>query len=342
MGLLALLLLIVGIVLVLFVGNYLAYVGRAIPTEFNESKWTATAMVVNLQVMLLGVPVLILANDNPIAGFAVKCLIVLVSAGGTVGLIFIPKLLMAYNLYNQKDKTDAWKIVTSGSSGSSKVNNKNANNGNSLLSKGVIQPSRNEQTFDGAITLDNKEPSISSLLDAPKAPPGYLNERQQNRYRMNQTTTKSKSNEGNYSSQHNRAEQLSVIMESDPTRRRFRRYLATLKMDENVLFWDSVAAFIKELNDTKRSITARQIIMTYILDNSPKQVNVAWNTKNTLMEVYKSNDVKALSDLNLFEPVIKELFDDLKNSTAFLKFLDDGGATAMNLSLSGPSDISLS
>ena len=36
--------LVVGILIVLAIGNYLAYLGRRIPTEFNESKWTAVSL----------------------------------------------------------------------------------------------------------------------------------------------------------------------------------------------------------------------------------------------------------------------------------------------------------
>lgn len=61
--------LMLGIVLMLIVGNYLAYLGRHIPTEFNESRWTAMAMVVNLEAFALGVPTLVLSNDNPVAGY---------------------------------------------------------------------------------------------------------------------------------------------------------------------------------------------------------------------------------------------------------------------------------
>jgi hypothetical protein len=85
--------LLVGILGILVLGNYLAYVGRRIPTEFNESKWTAMTPVMIMEAFLIGIPVLVLANNQPIPGYIIKFMVAPMVA--TVGLIFGPKVAIA-------------------------------------------------------------------------------------------------------------------------------------------------------------------------------------------------------------------------------------------------------
>ena len=82
--------------------------------------------------------------------------------------------------------------------------------------------------------------------------------------------------------------------------------------------------------------------MAYVADSAPHQVNLSSSARQRLLAAYKDNDTRAMGSADFFEEALKELFDDLKNSQAFMKFLDEGGSTAANLSVTGPSDISLS
>ena len=302
-------------------------------------------------------------------------------------MIFVPKIALAYGFFTARgadSKSDAWRVVKPGSSGSGSNNPNNHGVASGSSSKKMVksdgaenhvstnstkvsfmknllfftpQKSNNvKTTIEKVQPSENRvdthfQPSVNSLMELPKQLPGYVRPNSNMAKRMSKEgvatspTNKPKTN-GLHNPQdettNNRAVQLSVIMEDDPARRRFRRYLGTLHMDENVYFWDSVSAFLREKDAKARAIMARAIIMAFCVDNAPKMVNLSAKTREVIMNAYNSNNMEALGDVNFFAEPLKELFDDLKNSTAFMKFLDNGGATAMNLSLSGPSDISLS
>jgi hypothetical protein len=117
--------LLIGIMGILLMGNYLSYLGRRIPTEFNESKWTAMTMVMIMEAFVIGIPVLVLANNDPIPGYIIKCMVVLMVSGATVGLIFGPKVAIAYGWGEEKDTSNPWRFVgASGSSGNKKSSGK--------------------------------------------------------------------------------------------------------------------------------------------------------------------------------------------------------------------------
>ena len=131
--------------------------------------------------------------------------------------------------------------------------------------------------------------------------------------------------------------QLKMILDSDPTRRRFRQYLQTLKMDENIRFWDSVTVNKVETNPIKRAISARAIIQTFVLDTSPLQVNLSSKVKDEIVKAYNDNDRTKLVDEDFFQPAMDELFQDLHQSDAFRTFVENGTFSATNVSKSGPS-----
>ena len=84
---------VVMMLLSLIYGNYLCFQCRTIQTINQETKWISLCMVNLLQVSILAIPLLLLERDNPIALFIVKSTTILASYGGTLGLIFIPKMM---------------------------------------------------------------------------------------------------------------------------------------------------------------------------------------------------------------------------------------------------------
>lgn len=70
----------------------LAYKTRNIPTDFAEGKYIAFSAGYLLQLLMLGVPILVIASDNKNAYFAVLSLILFLTSFGTSLLIFVPKL----------------------------------------------------------------------------------------------------------------------------------------------------------------------------------------------------------------------------------------------------------
>jgi hypothetical protein len=78
-------------------------------------------MVMIMEAFVIGIPVLVLANDEPIPGYIIKCMVVLMVSGATVGLIFGPKVAIAYGWGEDKDTSNPWRFVgASGSSGNNK------------------------------------------------------------------------------------------------------------------------------------------------------------------------------------------------------------------------------
>ena len=71
----------------------IAYKTRNMPIEFSESKYIAASVAYLLQLLILGVPVLVIANRNTDAGYMVLTLILFLMSFGTTLLIFIPKLI---------------------------------------------------------------------------------------------------------------------------------------------------------------------------------------------------------------------------------------------------------
>jgi ABC-type phosphate transport system substrate-binding protein len=385
--------LLLGVLGVLIFGNYLAYLGRHIPTEFNESKWTAMAMVVNLEAILLGLPILVLANDNPTTGYVIKVFILMLMACATVGLVFLPKLALAYGWFSAEgDGSDVWRFAHSGSSGSNNNNNNNnnnnvispsvgvhannkdkkksvnvnivnTNNNNKKSSKTLLSGTNNgngNNTNTNQVNTSGKVPSLASLVDSnfTIAPSSSIhltaanfqaggnnkvfgNSPNPSLVTSVSTTPNSHSNGHNNSSgsgsKTNTAAALVQVLEEDPLRRRFRRFLATIKAEESVRFWDSVEAFQKD-PEIKRASSARAIIQYFIQDSAPKQINLKATTRAKLLQAL--TDASKLTDITLFDGAIGEVFEDLKQSDAFSKYLAGGGAT--NLDLGVDSDVSLS
>jgi hypothetical protein len=85
----------------LILANIEAYKARHISTEYGESKHIAMIMASLLQVVLVGLPLLFLVDDNPSAYYFLRCSIVFVICMSILLLIFVPKI------HTWHEKTDA-------------------------------------------------------------------------------------------------------------------------------------------------------------------------------------------------------------------------------------------
>ena len=81
---------------VLVYGNYMCYKGRNAGTAFSESKYVFMAMVSNLQIMALGLPMLVMVYDNPTTNYFMRTGIVFFNDVGVMLLIFLPKIYLVY------------------------------------------------------------------------------------------------------------------------------------------------------------------------------------------------------------------------------------------------------
>jgi hypothetical protein len=74
-------------VFVMAYASYLCYKTRDIPTEFAGGKYVALAMASNLQVFLLGVPVMVIVGNDPSTSFFVRSAIIFLNDFAVVGFI---------------------------------------------------------------------------------------------------------------------------------------------------------------------------------------------------------------------------------------------------------------
>jgi hypothetical protein len=271
-------------------------------------------MVVTLEALTMGVPVLVLANDQPVAGFIVKSSICLLISGATVGLIFLPKVGLAYGWGLIEGESNPWRFVKGDSSGSNNHSNtsKQKQSGDDKPGKrlGVINPSLNS-LVSGKVAVTMESPSSKSNTFKPVPRP------------LSKDLSLSTS-------------ALKAVLDSDPTRRLFRRYLQTLKMDENIRFWDCVTINRSEPNFEKRAISSRAIIQTFVLDTAPFQVNLSSKVRGDLLAAYNNNNKERLGLEDFFQPSTDELFNDLRQSDAFRIFMENDTFSTANLSKSDP------
>ena len=71
----------------------ICYKTRNIPIEFSESKYIAMSIFFLFQLLILGIPILVIARENTDAYFMVMCLILFLMSFGTTLLIFVPKFV---------------------------------------------------------------------------------------------------------------------------------------------------------------------------------------------------------------------------------------------------------
>jgi gamma-aminobutyric acid type B receptor len=73
--------------------NYQTYQARSLPTQFNESKYIAYSMAVLLEATLLGLPIVILAQDDPTARFVSQSVVIFIVCLAVLVFMFVPKWL---------------------------------------------------------------------------------------------------------------------------------------------------------------------------------------------------------------------------------------------------------
>ena len=330
--------LMIGVLLVLIIGNYLAYLGRRIPTEFNESRWTAMAMVMTLEAFVIGLPILILANDEPVPGFIIKAICSILVSGATVCLIFAPKVALAYGWGFIPGESNPWRFVKGSSSQDGSKNNGKPDSHSNKLGVANSNDANVIASINRVKSNNANAPSLTSLIESkasiihhePKKPHTKVGVQTSNPAFQSSSALNLRGSQNDGTSPRvvstkfgTASEALTKILQDDPMRRRFRRYLQTLKMEENVRFWDSIIILSTELDDYKRYVSARAIIQTFVLDSSPLQVNLSSKTRDPILKAFKEDNRAELSSITFFQQATQELFEDLRQSDAFRVFLEN-------------------
>jgi hypothetical protein len=97
--------------LALVMANVEAYKARAITTEYGESKYIAIIMASILQVIIVGLPLLFLVDDNPTASYFIRSSIIFVICMSILLMMFVPKI------YSWFKKTEARKMTSARNGG---------------------------------------------------------------------------------------------------------------------------------------------------------------------------------------------------------------------------------
>ena len=71
----------------------LSYQTKDLPVKFSESKYIAISVAYLLQLLILGAPLLFIAQENNSTFYIVASLFLFLSSFGTTLLIFLPKLI---------------------------------------------------------------------------------------------------------------------------------------------------------------------------------------------------------------------------------------------------------
>lgn len=85
----------------LVMANWQAYKSRKIRSEFAESKYIAICMLLLLEALLIGVPILLVVKNSPQAFYLTICFVIFVICMGILLLIFVPKIAIAAD-YSQR------------------------------------------------------------------------------------------------------------------------------------------------------------------------------------------------------------------------------------------------
>lgn len=78
----------------LVMANVQAYRARNISSEFSDSFSVMMTMLSLLQALIIGVPVLILVQDNHVATYFIWCGLIFVITTAVLGLMFVPKIIL--------------------------------------------------------------------------------------------------------------------------------------------------------------------------------------------------------------------------------------------------------
>lgn len=81
----------------------------------SESKWITLCLMNILQTCVVALPIIVYEHDNPALGFGVQSFAVLVAFGGTIAMLFVPKLLLSKEEMEAMDRNLT--TATSGTNG---------------------------------------------------------------------------------------------------------------------------------------------------------------------------------------------------------------------------------
>ena len=145
-------------VIVLIVGNTMAYKSRNIATSFHEGKWITIAMFGNLEVLILAFPIIIIVSTPPPASLFVRSAVVFLNDFGVLICIFMPKIL---NI--AAATTDTAASTTSGTS-----SGESGNSGNAAKDKTVMKGSASMPQMSSKRELDTGSTSGSPMRQKKK------------------------------------------------------------------------------------------------------------------------------------------------------------------------------
>ena len=78
---------------VLVLGNVMAYRARNVPTSYHEGRWIMISMFGNLEVMVVAFPILVIVASLPSASLFVRSAVIFLNDFGVLVFIFVPKVL---------------------------------------------------------------------------------------------------------------------------------------------------------------------------------------------------------------------------------------------------------
>ncbi|GAB5368745.1 hypothetical protein AAMO2058_001346400 [Amorphochlora amoebiformis] len=84
---------------------YMCYLARLLPETFAEIRWITTAMVSNLQILVIGIFLLYNLRDQPTNFYLVKSVCVFLGDGSIVLFLFLPRMFNAYFQGGSDDHT---------------------------------------------------------------------------------------------------------------------------------------------------------------------------------------------------------------------------------------------
>ena len=98
---------------VLLCATYQAYKSRKVRLEFAESKYIAICIILLLESLLIGTPILLVVKHSPQAFYLSVVLMLFVICLGVLLLIFIPKMLISIE-YSHRSLTDQRRMIMEG------------------------------------------------------------------------------------------------------------------------------------------------------------------------------------------------------------------------------------
>jgi ABC-type phosphate transport system substrate-binding protein len=87
-------------VCVVLTGLIIAWKNRTAPVEFSESRYVTGAIVADFELLIIGIPVLVLASTSTISSFIIKFGFIVLSTLGTAFLFFWPKFALIHGFWD--------------------------------------------------------------------------------------------------------------------------------------------------------------------------------------------------------------------------------------------------